>query len=170
MIFVTVGTHEQQFNRLLIAIDRFMSSGIIQEEVIAQVGYSTYIPQHYTFKQFFSYDEMLDLIKKARMVITHAGPATLFQCWMNAKIPIVFPRNPQYNEHVDEHQMLFASYLKNSKISLVAFDEEELKNRIINYEQFKAKCDVPSIRCNFAENVGKYVDEIIISKILGVKK
>ena len=36
MIFVTVGTHEQQFNRLIEEIDRLKGNGIIKDEVIMQ--------------------------------------------------------------------------------------------------------------------------------------
>jgi UDP-N-acetylglucosamine transferase subunit ALG13 len=42
MIFITVGTHTQPFNRLLQKIDELIEKGIIKEKVIAQIGYSTY--------------------------------------------------------------------------------------------------------------------------------
>ena len=42
MIFVTVGTHEQQFNRLIEKIDTLIESGEIKEKVIIQSGFSTY--------------------------------------------------------------------------------------------------------------------------------
>ena len=45
MIFVTVGTHEQPFNRLIKKIDELKKNGIIQEEVIIQTGFSTYEPR-----------------------------------------------------------------------------------------------------------------------------
>ena len=41
MIFVTVGTHEQPFNRLVECIDGLKKDGTIAEEVISQTGYST---------------------------------------------------------------------------------------------------------------------------------
>ena len=44
MIFVTVGTHEQPFNRLVKAIDKLKKDGVITEDVIMQTGYSTYEP------------------------------------------------------------------------------------------------------------------------------
>ena len=46
MIFVTVGTHEQSFNRLLKKIDELKKDGIIQEDVIMQTGFSTYEPKY----------------------------------------------------------------------------------------------------------------------------
>lgn len=42
MIFVTVGTHEQPFNRLVQEIDNLKRDGVITEDVIIQTGYSTY--------------------------------------------------------------------------------------------------------------------------------
>lgn len=36
MIFVTVGTHEQPFNRLIQKIDELKKDGIINEDVIIQ--------------------------------------------------------------------------------------------------------------------------------------
>ena len=46
MIFVTVGTHEQPFNRLVEYIDQLKENGTISEEVIIQTGFSTYEPKH----------------------------------------------------------------------------------------------------------------------------
>lgn len=40
MIFVTVGTHEQQFNRLIKEVDRLKGEGFIQDDVFIQTGYS----------------------------------------------------------------------------------------------------------------------------------
>ena len=39
MIFVTVGTHEQQFNRLIKKIDELKEQGAIREPVFIQSGY-----------------------------------------------------------------------------------------------------------------------------------
>lgn len=41
MIFVTVGTHEQPFNRLIQKIDELKKDGTIQDDVIIQTGFST---------------------------------------------------------------------------------------------------------------------------------
>lgn len=41
MIFVTVGTHEQPFNRLIQKVDELKHDGIIKDDVIIQTGFST---------------------------------------------------------------------------------------------------------------------------------
>ncbi|EPC67730.1 glycosyl transferase family protein [Lacticaseibacillus paracasei subsp. paracasei Lpp126] len=80
MIFVTVGTHEQPFNRLMKAIDEFAVTDRRQEEIIVQYGFSTEIPKHVTDAQaFFSNVEMNRLISKARILITHGGPSTIIE-------------------------------------------------------------------------------------------
>ena len=45
MIFVTVGTHEQQFDRLIACVDEMKETGQIEEDVLIQTGFSTYIPK-----------------------------------------------------------------------------------------------------------------------------
>ena len=76
MIFVTVGTHEQPFNRLVECIDKLKKDGDIQEDVIIQTGYSTYEPQYCKWQKLFPYQEMLKLVEEARIVITHGGPSS----------------------------------------------------------------------------------------------
>ena len=46
MIFVTVGTHEQPFNRLVKKIDELKGNGTIQDDVFIQTGFSTYEPKN----------------------------------------------------------------------------------------------------------------------------
>ena len=45
MIFVTVGTHEQPVNWLIQQIDELKKDGTIQDDVIIQMGFSTYEPK-----------------------------------------------------------------------------------------------------------------------------
>lgn len=46
MIFVSVGTHEQPFDRLIKYIDNMKKENIVEDEIIIQTGFSTYIPQY----------------------------------------------------------------------------------------------------------------------------
>ena len=61
MIFVTVGTHEQQFNRLIEYVDNLKRDGVIQEEVIMQTGFCTYEPKFCEWNKLISYKEMIKM-------------------------------------------------------------------------------------------------------------
>ena len=74
MIFVTVGTHEQQFNRLVEYMDNLKRKGKITEEVIIQTGFSTYVPRKCKWSKLYPYQDMLKYVQEARIVITHGGP------------------------------------------------------------------------------------------------
>ena len=54
MIFVTLGSQKFQFNRLLRKIDELIESGIIDEKVFAQTGYSDYKPVFYESEDYIS--------------------------------------------------------------------------------------------------------------------
>ncbi|MCI9435364.1 MAG: glycosyl transferase family 28 [Bacilli bacterium] len=139
MIFVTVGTHEQGMDRLLIELDRLIENNLINPEVIAQIGYSEYKPKNYQYSELISYEEMDELVKKADIVITHGGPGSIFHAIQYKKVPIVVPRNPMYNEHVDDHQILFAKRLENEKKIIAVYEISELLDIISNYDDIKKK-------------------------------
>jgi UDP-N-acetylglucosamine transferase subunit ALG13 len=107
MIFVTVGTHEQPFNRLVEYMDYLKRDGKITEEVIMQTSFSTYKPQYCTWSKLLPYDQMEKNVADARIVITHGGPASFIMPLQIGKIPIVVPRQHDFNEHVNNHQVDF---------------------------------------------------------------
>lgn len=140
MIFVTVGTHEQGMDRLLIELDRLIENNLINQEVIAQIGYSKYRPKNYQYSELISYEEMDELVEKADIVITHGGPGSIFHTIHYKKVPIVVPRNPIYNEHVDDHQILFANRLENEKKIISVYEISSLRDIINHYSEFEKKC------------------------------
>ncbi|CYU55363.1 TPA: multidrug MFS transporter [Streptococcus suis] len=113
MIFVTVGTHEQPFNRLIEEVDRLKKEGIITDDVFIQTGFSTYEPQWCDWKGIISYSNMEDYMTNADIIVTHGGPATFMGAIANGKKPIVVPRQEKFGEHVNDHQVEFAEVVKN---------------------------------------------------------
>lgn len=134
MIFVTVGTHEQPFNRLIRKIDELKRDGLIKDNVVMQTGYSTYKPQYCKWEKFFSYNEMHQYISKARIIITHGGPSTFIMPLQIGKIPIVVPRQRKFKEHVNNHQLMFVRAVSERYKDLIVIENiESLENVIINY-------------------------------------
>ena len=105
MIFVTVGTHEQQFNRLIRFVDELKGLGDISEDVIIQTGYCTYKPKHCQWRNLIPYKEMVSNVAKSKIVITHGGPSSFIMPLQIGKIPVVVPRRKEFDEHINNHQV-----------------------------------------------------------------
>ncbi|QNQ80530.1 glycosyltransferase [Lactobacillus sp. PV034] len=136
MIFVTVGTHEQPFNRLVKKIDDLVAEGDIQEKVIVQIGFSTYIPEHCEAYKMMSYDEMQEALKNARIVITHGGPSSFIEALQFGKIPIVVPRQEKFHEHVNNHQVDVTKLIAKRMNNIIpAYEIDDLKKTIDDYDE-----------------------------------
>ena len=164
MIFVTVGTHEQQFNRLLKYIDQLVINGVITEDVIMQTGFSTYEPRCCRWSKLFPYSEMQKNIREARIVITHGGPSSFIAPLQMGKIPIVVPRKKEFGEHVNNHQVTLCKQVaeRNGNI-LVAESVAELGKMIGNYEDLAAGLPngMKSNNLNFCNGLQALVKEIM---------
>jgi len=167
MIFVTVGTHEQPFNRLIKEIDNLKKEGVIKEEVFIQKGYSDYVPKYCKYKNFCSFEEMSELYKKAKIIITHGGPSSIIEALAEGKIPIVVPRQKKFGEHVDNHQVEFAKFLHKEKKIIAIFDIKDLKNAILNYEKILIQLDKCSSTdyetkiLSFCQKLEKIIKELL---------
>ncbi len=139
MIFVTVGTHEQPFNRLVECVDNLKKDGTIAEEVIIQTGYSTYEPKYCKWQKLFPYQEMLKLVDEARIVITHGGPSSFIMPLQIGKTPIVVPRRHEFDEHVNDHQIEFTRKVAQRIGTIISVEDIEILGDIIsNYDKIVA--------------------------------
>jgi UDP-N-acetylglucosamine transferase subunit ALG13 len=158
MIFVTVGTHTQPFNRLLQKIDELVEKGIIKEKVIAQIGYATYKPRNYEYFTFTSEEKILELNKKARLIITHAGVGSIITALWFEKSIIVVPRLKKFNEHINDHQIQIAKAFEKEEKVLACYDIKDLEKIIIMARKFrprikKEKSKIFNIIKNFLEEL-----------------
>ena len=139
MIFVTVGTHEQPFNRLVKAIDKLKKDGVITEDVIMQTGYSTYEPKYCKWDKLIPYDQMVKNVEDARIVITHGGPASFIMPLQIGKTPIVVPRQKKFNEHVNNHQVEFAKNVAERMGTIIPVEDiNKLGEIITNFDEIVA--------------------------------
>lgn len=165
MIFVTVGTHEQQFNRLVEYMDKWAAKR--DEEVIIQTGYSTYEPKHCKWQQWFSYQEMSKNIAEARIVITHGGPSSFIAPLQIGKIPIVVPRKYECNEHVNDHQVSFSKTISERMGTIIVVEDINKLGEILDkYNEFieEMESDIRSNNANFCDELEKIVDGIFKKK------
>ena len=164
MIFVTVGTHEQQFDRLLKAVDELVKDKVITEEVIMQTGYSTYEPKYCKWSKLLPYKEMVKNVEEARIVITHGGPSSFIMPLQIGKTPIVVPRQKKYDEHVNDHQLDFALEVEKRQKNIIVIQEiEDLKEVLLNYERMVSgyTSELSDNNSNFNEELSVIAEELI---------
>ena len=162
MIFVTVGTHEQPFDRLLRAVDELKKEGTIREDVQMQTGYGTYVPEACGYVPWLSYTEMEEAVAKARIVITHGGPASFMAPLQKGKIPVVVPRDSRFGEHVNDHQIEFCRKVAERYDNLILVEDvAELGKILQSYEEIaNTKRAAQSHTAQFNEKFEKIVEEL----------
>lgn len=126
MIFALVGTHEQQFDRLVRALDDLDTD----EARIVQYGYSTYRPANCAAHKFLPFDDVRRYMEAADVVITHAGTGSVMFALSLGKRPIVAPRYAKFGEHVDDHQLQLVDSLMEDGLVVPYLDGDSLEQRI----------------------------------------
>ena len=122
MILVTVGTHEQPFDRLVEAAAALGGD----EQLIVQYGTSKVAHGRGEWVDFVSFDELAEYARRARVVVSHAGVGSIVVARRYGHRPIIMPRRPHFGEHVDEHQMQLTRRLAVAGIVTVVEDAEQL--------------------------------------------
>lgn len=135
MIFLTVGT-QFPFNRLVRAVDNVFGESLIDEEVFAQIGETTYKPSN--FESVTSLDKKVfdEYLKKASGIIGHAGIGTIAMALDNHKPLLVMPRLKKYREVVNDHQAAIARRFSELGHILAAYDVEDLPDGIRRLKDF----------------------------------
>jgi len=156
MIFVTVGTHEQGFDRLIIEIDKLKENGIIKDDVVIQKGYTKYEPKFCETYDIIDYDKLQNYLGEAKIIVTHGGPASFISPLSIGKIPIVVPRQKQFDEHVNDHQLDFVKQVVARNNSIIpVYSITDLKDIIVNYDRL-----VNKMGDNYVSNNKKFVSDL----------
>lgn len=97
-VFVTVGTRDESFIRLIRGVEDLVKKGVIREKVIIQMGHTKCSSDHFASFDFCDPEKIDDLILNARYVITQESAGIGTQCLKNRTRFIVMPRDYQYGE------------------------------------------------------------------------
>lgn len=124
MIFVTLGTQDKQFKRLLDAVEKLE----IKEKIIAQVGSTEFNSKKMEIHKYLTPEEFNNYMNKARVIITHAGVGTIILGLKLNKKMIVAARKKEYHEHVNNHQEQILEIFSKNKYILALKDFSDLPN------------------------------------------
>ena len=117
MIFVTLGTHEQPFARALDLVAELEC----EAEVLIQNGATparSELP-NVEWVDYLEWDALTETIRRAEVVISHAGVGSTVTAIRAGKKPVMVPRLARFGEHVDDHQLQFAKRFAKRDLALV---------------------------------------------------
>lgn len=158
MIFVTLGTQDKSFERLLQVIDKEIEKGTIKDKVIVQSGYTKYKSNNMEIFKSVSNDKFEELMRKADLIITHGGVGSILTALKYQKKIIAAPRLSKYNEHTNDHQKQIVEEFGKMGYILPLKDLTKLDKILIKVKTFKPK-EFQSNNENFKELITNYIED-----------
>ena len=125
MIFATVGTHGQPFERLIRALETLPGN-----ELVVQHGHSRPPRGAAHAAAFMPFPEVLWRIEAAEAVIMHAGVGTILCARRAGHTPLVVPRLRRHGEHVDDHQLELARALGEREAVIAVWEPQRLSEAL----------------------------------------
>lgn len=154
MIFITFGTQSCDFSRCIHMIEDLISTYKIDEDIIAQTGYTSCnstLFKHFSFVNEADYQRY---IENARIIISHAGTGALFSSIKKGKKVIAVARLNKYGEMVDDHQTEIVKKL--SKDGYILDGTHSLIDAWKKLDDFNPRpCDFSN---TLVEEIGKQLD------------
>jgi UDP-N-acetylglucosamine transferase subunit ALG13 len=120
VIFVTIGTSEP-FARLLDALEGFEG-----EDLVVQHGDQALTGSGPRSVSYLDFEELVELVREARVVVSHAGVGTILVALAEGKRPVVVPRLARFGEAVDDHQVALARRLDEAGFVTLVEDPADL--------------------------------------------
>lgn len=152
MVFVTLGTQDKTFERLIDAVENQVKKQNIKEEVIVQAGSTKYVSDFVKIIPYMNENEFHDYMKKANIIITHGGVGTIIEGLELKKKMIVVPRLAKYGEHVNDHQVQIVENFEKSGYILAVYDLEKLDLVLAKLKEFIPK--------EYKKNNDKFVNKL----------
>jgi UDP-N-acetylglucosamine transferase subunit ALG13 len=97
-IFVTVGTRDEPFTRLLTSVEDLVKKGVIKERVVMQAGHTKSNSEAIAAFDFCAPEQVDEFILNAKYVITQESAGIGTQCLRHRTRFIVMPRDYEYGE------------------------------------------------------------------------
>ncbi|MEO8477661.1 MAG: sulfotransferase [Actinomycetota bacterium] len=108
LVMLVVGTDHHPFDRAVAWVDDWANANAHRARVVIQYGTSR-PPVHAEGHDLLPVAELEAMMAEAVAVICHGGPGTIMGARESGVVPICIPRQSGLGEHVDDHQVRFAT-------------------------------------------------------------
>lgn len=139
LIFVTLGTQDKKFPRLLEAIQKQIDNGTIskKEEIIVQAGSTEFKSNDMEVINYMGIKKFEELVEKADLIISHAGVGSILTALNKNKKIIAAARLKEYGEHVNDHQLQILENFSKEGYLLALENFDELDVVLEKVKEFK---------------------------------
>ena len=158
MIFVTLGTQDKEFPRLIEEIDRLIENKTIKEEVIVQAGCTKYESKNLKIFDLISHDEFEKLVSECSLLITHGGVGSILTGIKRGKVVIAVPRLKKYKEHESDHQIQIINEFNKKGYIIGLKGVEDLESALKKAKVFKPN-EFQSNNSIFINKIEDYIEE-----------
>ena len=158
MIFVTLGTQDKGFPRLLEAIDKQIEKGNIKEKVIVQAGLTEYESKNMEIFDLVPQKDFDKYVDEASLIITHGGAGSILTAVTKGKNVIAAARLAKYKEHNNDHQLQIVEEFSKNGYILELDNFDELDKVLKKVKTFKPKKYVSNTK-NIEDLVIKYIED-----------
>ena len=157
LIFVTLGTQDKPFTRLLEALDRQIENGNITEEVVVQTGFTKYKSNRMKVFDLIDKQSFEHFINEADLLITHGGVGSIISGLNNKKRIIAVPRLAKYGEHMNDHQLQIIKCFEKKHFIIPLYDFSQFEEVLKISKSFIPK-EYKSNNSNFVSFIDKIIE------------
>jgi UDP-N-acetylglucosamine--N-acetylmuramyl-(pentapeptide) pyrophosphoryl-undecaprenol N-acetylglucosamine transferase len=125
-VVVTLGSQTYGFRRLVEGLLRVLPPGA---DILWQTGSTDTTGLGIEAVTYLPADDLLAAMRKADLVVAHAGVGSALAAMQAGHAPLLVPRRRFRHEHVDDHQVQIARYLVSRGVA-VACDADRLNPAI----------------------------------------
>lgn len=142
-VFVTVGTREEPFTRLIKGVEDLVIKGVIKEKVIIQGGHTKCRSDHVEIFDFCTSEKIDNLILNAKYVITQESAGIGTQCLKYRTKFVVMPRDFAFGELPTKSDMKEDLHYKLEELgyTVVVKNTDELEKAVKEMEKLKTGID-----------------------------
>jgi len=160
MVFLTLGTQNFNFLRLLKAVEKAKIEGVLKGEIIAQIGNNKFNSTHIKCIPFLDKEDFNTYMEKADFIISHAGTGSIITALKKKKKIIVAPRLKKHEEHIDDHQLeILQAFTKLNLIIPLEKNLEDLEDKIKNIQHYKLDNYISNTK-NFNKNLTDLINKL----------
>ena len=160
MIFITLGTQDKPFTRLLEAVQREIDNGNIKDKVVVQAGCTKFKTDDMEIFDLIPMDDFDKLMNECDLLITHGGVGSIVGGLNKNKVVIAAARLEKYGEHLNDHQLQIINNFTKEGYILNLEDFDNLALLLEESKTFKPK-KYKSNKEKFVKLIEKKINELI---------